>query len=82
MYEFIEFKLSSCTQLYLIFSYSSYGSNELIISSLFGAMFPLPRIIYAMASDGLVFKFLGTVNDRFSSPVIGTLMAGLLTGKY
>lgn len=44
-------------------------------------MFPLPRIIYAMASDGLIFKFLGTVHQTFSTPVIGTITAGILTGK-
>lgn len=43
-------------------------------------MFPLPRIIYAMASDGLIFKLLGRVNQRFSTPVIGTFAAGILTG--
>ncbi|GJQ71278.1 hypothetical protein Trydic_g11016 [Trypoxylus dichotomus] len=51
-----------------------------LFASLFGAMFPLPRILYAMASDGLIFRFLGIVNDRFASPVIGTLLAGVLTG--
>ncbi|XP_072387509.1 cationic amino acid transporter 2-like isoform X2 [Diabrotica undecimpunctata] len=51
-----------------------------LLASLFGAMFPLPRIIYAMASDGLVFRFLGKVNPRFQTPVIGTILAGLLTG--
>lgn len=51
-----------------------------LCASLFGAMFPLPRIIYAMASDGLVFKFLGRVHSRFQTPVIGTLFAGTLTG--
>lgn len=45
-------------------------------------MFPLPRIIYAMASDGLVFKFLGDVSPRFQTPVVGTLIAGLLTGMF
>ncbi|CAG9834155.1 unnamed protein product [Diabrotica balteata] len=51
-----------------------------LLASLFGAMFPLPRIIYAMAADGLVFRFLGKVNPRFQTPVVGTILAGLLTG--
>lgn len=51
-----------------------------LITSLFGAMFPLPRIIYAMSTDGLIFKFLGRVNEKFKTPVVGTLVAGLVTG--
>lgn len=51
-----------------------------LTASLFGAMFPLPRIIYAMSNDGLIFKFLGQVNERFKTPFYGTLCAGLLTG--
>lgn len=58
------------------------NANCLYFFSLFGAMFPLPRIIYAMASDALVFKFLGSVNERFKTPVVGTLLAALLTGKH
>lgn len=48
--------------------------------SLFGALFPLPRIVYAMSSDGVIFRFLGKVNPRFQTPVVGTLIAGILTG--
>ncbi|XP_018565577.1 high affinity cationic amino acid transporter 1 isoform X1 [Anoplophora glabripennis] len=58
----------------------SIGGIFGLCASLFGAMFPLPRIVYAMASDSLVFKFLGKVHSRFQTPVIGTLLAGLLTG--
>lgn len=58
----------------------SIGGIFGLCASLFGAMFPLPRIIYAMASDALVFKFLGSVNERFKTPVVGTLLAALLTG--
>lgn len=49
--------------------------------SLLGAMFPLPRVIYAMASDGLIFKWMGKVSSRFQTPFMGTLSAGLLTGS-
>lgn len=53
-----------------------------LIASLFGAMFPLPRIIYAIASDGLIFRVLGRVNDKFQTPVIGTICAAFLTGSF
>nr|CAD7601477.1 unnamed protein product [Timema genevievae] len=51
-----------------------------LCASLFGAMFPLPRIIYAMATDGLLFKFLGLVHPTFQTPLVGTLIAGTFTG--
>ncbi|KAJ8675652.1 hypothetical protein QAD02_011438 [Eretmocerus hayati] len=51
-----------------------------LCASLLGSMFPLPRIIYAMASDGLIFKWMGKVSSRFHTPLMGTLSAGLLTG--
>ncbi|XP_069690757.1 high affinity cationic amino acid transporter 1-like isoform X3 [Periplaneta americana] len=51
-----------------------------LCASLFGAMFPLPRIIYAMSMDGLIFRFLGHVHHYFKTPFFGTLIAGLLTG--
>lgn len=44
-------------------------------------MFPLPRIIYAMSQDGLVFKSLGKISTKFKAPVTGTICAALLTGK-
>lgn len=51
-----------------------------LFSSLLGAMFPLPRVIYAMSSDGLMFEIIGRVHPRFQTPVLGTLIAGCLTG--
>jgi amino acid transporter len=44
-------------------------------------MFPLPRVLYAIASDGLIFKFLAKINDRFKTPVIATAISGLFAGK-
>nr|CAD7398895.1 unnamed protein product [Timema poppensis] len=52
----------------------------MLVPSLLGALFPLPRVIYAMSTDGLVFRSLGNVHPRFQTPVVGTILAGLLTG--
>lgn len=53
-----------------------------LIASLFGAMFPLPRILYAMSQDGLMFREFGVISRRFETPVFGTLAAALLTGTF
>jgi solute carrier family 7 (cationic amino acid transporter), member 2 len=50
------------------------------MASLMGSMFPLPRIIYAMASDGLLYKIMGKINERFHTPMYGTFIAGSIAG--
>ena len=43
-----------------------------------GCMFPLPRVVYAMADDGLIFRGLANINEKTKTPVIATLsMASL-----
>ncbi|XP_069115575.1 LOW QUALITY PROTEIN: high affinity cationic amino acid transporter 1-like [Argopecten irradians] len=49
-------------------------------TSLLGAMFPLPRVIYAMASDGIVFRSLATINERFKTPLFATIISGIFAG--
>lgn len=50
-----------------------------LLASLFGALFPLPRVMYSMAQDGLLFRFLGKINPRFQVPVTGSIVAALFT---
>lgn len=57
------------------------GAIFALCTSLLGAMFPLPRVLYAMASDGVIFKFLAKVHPKTQTPIIGTFVAGSLTGE-
>ncbi|GAA51235.1 high affinity cationic amino acid transporter 1, partial [Clonorchis sinensis] len=56
------------------------GAVCALTTSLLGSIFPLPRILYAMSSDGLLFRFFGKISKRFKTPVLGTLISGLLAG--
>lgn len=56
----------------------SIGAVFALCTSLLGAMFPLPRVIYAMSSDGLLYKFMKKVNVKTKTPAIATFLSGFL----
>ncbi|XP_032237945.2 probable cationic amino acid transporter isoform X3 [Nematostella vectensis] len=45
-----------------------------------GGLFPLPRLLYAMSSDGLLFKMFSYVSKRTEVPIAGTVFSGVLAG--
>ncbi|XP_053685338.1 cationic amino acid transporter 3 [Sabethes cyaneus] len=56
----------------------SVGAIFALCTSLLGAMFPLPRVLYAMSTDGVIYKKLKTVHPKTQTPVLATILAGIL----
>ncbi|XP_010767122.1 probable cationic amino acid transporter, partial [Notothenia coriiceps] len=54
------------------------GSIAGLTVSLLGSLFPMPRIIYAMAGDGLLFKFLANVSPYTETPAVACVVSGFL----
>lgn len=44
-------------------------------------MFPMPRVIYAMAEDGLLFRILSRMNARTKTPLVATVASGIVAGS-
>lgn len=57
----------------------SLGAICGMTTTLFGSLFSLPRCMYAMATDGLLFSFLGNVNSKTQLPLTNVVISGLFS---
>ncbi|XP_075237597.1 cationic amino acid transporter 4 [Lycorma delicatula] len=57
----------------------SLGALCGMTTTLLGSLFSLPRCMYAMAQDGLLFSFLGRVNETTQVPLINLAVSGLFS---
>lgn len=52
------------------------GALSGMTTSLFGSLFALPRCVYAMASDGLIFSVFGFVHQKSQTPIVAVSVFG------
>lgn len=64
--------------LYIVYLSFSHHSSPAMNTVLLSNLFSLPRIVYAMAEDGLFFSVFSRVNPITKVPVIAILVFGSL----
>ncbi|KAL5238581.1 hypothetical protein ACI65C_005991 [Semiaphis heraclei] len=52
------------------------GAVFALCTNMIGTLFPLPRILYSMASDGLLFHIFSKVDPKTKTPFWGTFICG------
>ncbi|KAL1138287.1 hypothetical protein AAG570_009975 [Ranatra chinensis] len=58
----------------------SIGAIFALCTSLIGSLFPMPRLLYAMSSDGLLFRLFGVINSKTQTALYSTFITGVVSG--
>ncbi|XP_077290733.1 cationic amino acid transporter 2-like [Arctopsyche grandis] len=56
------------------------GAIFAMSTCLIGSVFSLPRILYSMGSDGVLFRQLADVNPKTKTPVLAICITGIFSG--